>query len=590
MSAKSKPTVRGIGRRGAGVAVAISCVSLIVVAAPASAQSVTGCMGQGIESKVTDKGPFKLGPQEVAELKSRVDGDVIQVGVVRPEAPAGYRSPVIAVGSPYIYNDLRDVDLRECNLFLVDNYVQHGYAVAFIPTRGAGGTESCADLMGPKERSDLNQAVDWLGSQEWSNGNVGMIGISYEGSTPWEVASMGNPHLKTIVPESGVHNLFDLSYRRGRFDWRWWLFVPGYYHAYGHGYANPLFGRDADRYASSVMCDTTADGLAATVESYQTGEYDSYDYWRKRNMDPHILRRYDGSVFLVQGMQDWNVDPGHQFPFINRVDQRGTYVKYLLGQWDHAHPDGNSVGPRKDYADILLAWWDRWLKEKESVDLGPRVEVQDSSFRWRTESAWPPDDSRRETFYLSSDDTLSTRATKGEASAVLGPGTRNRYFFVSTSTEVYNDTPADHQCVACATFSHEVRDEIRITGLPQLNLKVTPSGPSGFVSAFLFRIDKDGAWHKLGWGATDLRFPRGGHEAESVTPGNEINVRMPLEPLDAVAAARRPAPACARSGTCRQHAGRSVLPPRPALRRPTRIARVRDDDTGPERLLQPTRC
>jgi predicted acyl esterase len=517
--------------------VLLAAVLLATFEAPtALGQSITGCLGDSPRSKVADKGRFDFGKQKVAELKSKVDGSVIQVGFVRPKAPSGYRSPVIVQASPYIYNDLRDVNLRDCNPFLFNNYVRHGYTVALIPTRGAGGTDSCADLMGPKERSDLDQAVSWLGSREWSNGNVGMIGISYDGSTPWEVASKGNPHLKTIVPESGVHSLYDLVYRRGRFDWRWWLFVPGYYHYYGHGWANPAFGRDVDRYGRSTMCDTTDEGLAATVESYATGEYDSFGYWQKRNMDPKILKRYRGSVFLVQGLQDWNVDPGHQYPLINNLASRGVFVKQLLGQWDHAHPDGNDVGPREDFADILLDWWERWLKGKRSISLGPRVEVQDSDLKWRTESAWPPEDARSRKLYLSADDTLSPAVKKGKASAYLGPGSRNRYFFVNSGEQVYNDAPIDHFCIDCATFTYEVREpSVRIAGIPKLRLKVTPTGPGGFVSAYLFRIDKSEQWHHLGWGATDLRFPKGQVRAQPVTPGKTIRIQMQLQPLDAVA-------------------------------------------------------
>ena len=57
---------------------------------------------------------------------------------------------------------------------------------------------------------------------------------------------------------------------------------------------------------------------------------------------------------LVNGLQDWNVDPGHQYPFINRLEDRGVYVKHLLGQWDHNVPDGN-VGARGDRAAALIS-------------------------------------------------------------------------------------------------------------------------------------------------------------------------------------------------------------------------------------------
>ena len=521
------------------VSVLLGCAVLagvFVTGPPASAQSVMSCSINTGGSEVSEPGPFKVGKAEVVELESKVDGSVIQIGFVRPDAPAGYRSPVILQASPYIVTDLRDVDVKTCSDYYNQNFVTHGYTVAYVPTRGAGGTDSCADLMGPKERSDLDQAVTWLGEQEWSNGNVGMTGASYDGSTPWEVAAMGNPHLKTIVPVSGIHNLYDFVYGEGHNDWRWWFFVSGYYHYYGQGQANPAGGRDADRYASAFMCDTTEEALGATFESYMTGVKDSYGYWEDRDTDDEILKRYRGSVLLVQGLQDWNVSPDHQWPFINELEKKGVYVEQLLGQWDHTYPDsGHEYGPRGDYADQLLAWWDRWLKEDESVDLGAKVEVQDSDLKWRTETAWPPADTTSERLYLSADDTLTDKPQKGEASALLGPGTRNRYFYVITDNMfIYNDTPADHQCVDCAQLSTTVKGgDLRLVGMPDVELRVTPTGPGGFVAAYLLRTTEDGTRDLVGWGAGDLRFPNGKGPKE-VVPGEEMKLRFPLQPLDEV--------------------------------------------------------
>ena len=524
-------------RTWASVAAAALVGSLLVTSAPATAQSVMSCSGNAGDSEVSEKGPFKIGEANVVELESKVDGSVIQIGYVRPDAPADYRSPVIMVGSPYFLTDLRDVDVTQCNDFLVQNFVPHGYTIAFVPTRGAGGTDSCADLMGPAERSDLDQAVTWLGSQEWSNGSVGMTGASYDGSTPWEVAAEGNPYLKTIVPVSGIHDIYEFVYERAHNDWRWWFFVAGYYHYYGQGQANPAGGRDADRWANAWMCESTEEALGATFESYLNGgAYDSYGYWKARNTNDEILERYRGSVLLVQGMQDWNVSPDHQWPFINELEKRGVYVEQMLGQWDHTFPDGgHDVGPRGDYADILLEWWDRWLKGDGSADLGPRVEVQDSDLKWRTETAWPPADTTTDKLYLSADNTLTSTPTKGESTALLGPGTRNRYFYVITDNMfIYNDTPVDHHCVDCAILTSTVEDELRIVGMPEVELRVTPTGQGGFVSAYLLRDEGDGVWDLLGWGAGDVRYPNGNGPQE-VEPGKEIKLRFPLQPMDAVA-------------------------------------------------------
>ncbi|HEV2756485.1 MAG TPA: CocE/NonD family hydrolase [Actinomycetota bacterium] len=523
--------------------VLITAIALVAAVVPMSgretarAQAVMPCSVYSGSSEVSRRGPYEVGKAEVVELKSKVDGSVIQIGFVRPDAPAGYRSPVILQASPYIYTDLRDVDVSTCSPFLVGNFVPHGYTVAFVPTRGAGGTDSCADLMGPAERADLDQAVTWLGKQKWSNGSVGMTGASYDGSTPWNVAATGNPYLKTIVPVSGVHDLFDFLYDRGHNDWRWWFFVTGYYHYYGVFYSNPWGGRDPDRWANSLVCDSTDEALAATVESYLTTAYDRFGYWKERHNDPDILKRYRGSVLLVQGLQDWNVSPDHQYPFINELAQRGVYVEQILGQWPHAFPDSShAAGPRGDYADILLQWWNRWLKGDETADLGPRVEVQDSSLQWRTETAWPPDDVQRKQLYLSADDTLTEAPKEGEATALLGPGTRNRFFYVvSDNAFIYNDTPADHVCVDCAMLTTTVEaDELRFVGTPELELEVTPTGPGGFVAAYLIRVDDAGTWNLLGWGANDLRFPDVSGDPQPVEPGKEMTLTVPIQPLDGV--------------------------------------------------------
>jgi putative CocE/NonD family hydrolase len=514
----------------------VLAVAFALLPQPSSGDVLASCGGTVTSSsRVSSPGPYAIGETEVVELASDVDGTVIQVGVIRPALPDGERAPVIVNAGPYVLSDLRDVDLTTCSPFLLENFVRHGYAVAIVPTRGAGGQDNCANLMGERERADLDQAVTWLGTQPWSTGDVGMIGLSYDGSTPWAVAAAGNPHLKTIVPASGVHNLFDLVFHRGRTDGRWWFFVPGYEHYYGFALNTPLQGRDADRFAGALAsCDETQVGMAASVESYRTGEYDSYGYWAERNMDPDVLERYRGSVLLVQGMQDWNVDPSHQYPFVNALEERGVYVKHLLGQWAHSWPDG-SVGRRSDWADMLLAWWDRWLKGDEDVDTGPRAEVQDSEGRWRAEPAWPLTDAVGRTLHLRADGTLGDAPSTETATALLGPGTRNRYVFLSGVGEHYNDLPVDHHCVTCATFTYDVGPGgLHLTGIPELDLTLVPRGSAGHVAAFAFRVDAAGDWHHIGWGASDLRFPQGEYEAQPVRAGEAIEMTLPLEPLEAV--------------------------------------------------------
>ena len=70
--------------------------------------------------------------------------------------------------------------------------------------------------MGNAEQLGNDAAVRWLAEQEWSNGAVGMIGKSYDGSTPWQAAMFGVEHdyLKTIVPISGLIGVKELMAQR----------------------------------------------------------------------------------------------------------------------------------------------------------------------------------------------------------------------------------------------------------------------------------------------------------------------------------------------------------------------------------------
>ena len=69
--------------------------------------------------------------------------------------------------------------------------------------------------MGNAEQLGNDAAVRWLAEQNWSNGNVGLIGKSYDGSTPWQAAMFGNEHdyLKTIVPISGLIGVKELMWK-----------------------------------------------------------------------------------------------------------------------------------------------------------------------------------------------------------------------------------------------------------------------------------------------------------------------------------------------------------------------------------------
>ncbi|MDG1538168.1 MAG: CocE/NonD family hydrolase, partial [Candidatus Poseidoniaceae archaeon] len=281
--------------------------------------------------------------------------------------------PVIAEVGPY-YND-GDVDALtpadRLGRMLIENYVPHGYGVAQVSVFGTGESNHCMDLMGTDEQRGIDAAVTWLGSQGWSNGNVGLIGKSYDGSTPWQAATFGNPHLATIVPMSGLIGVHELMWRNGSMEARGMIMHNGVYGS---------FGVDGDAADAENACEGYIEGYVNGPAAYLTGgmvEYAGNDYWTSRSFLDRVVSNYNGSVYIIQGMQDWNVDPHMAFPTHQIIEDAGIEVKTLAGQWAHDYPDrlsGHEALPsgegaeafpytlRWDWADEMLYWFDWYLK------------------------------------------------------------------------------------------------------------------------------------------------------------------------------------------------------------------------------------
>ncbi len=390
--------------------------------------------------------------------------------------------------------------------FLIEQLVPHGYAVAQVSVFGTGDSNHCMDLMGDSEQAGIHGAVEWLGSQAWSNGNVGLIGRSYDGTTPWEAAAMGSEHLKTIVPISGLIGLHDLMWRNGSAENR-----GGTGLLYALYYTFAFDGDPGD--AEHVLCPDALQGAPQNWAAYATGDQVApavNPYWAERSgFLERALENYDGSVYLIHGLQDWNVDPHMVVPAHRILEDAGFEVKGLYGQWDHAYPDrvsdhedqgpgyGEEAFPatvRHDWAQDLLEWFDHYLKgEGEQPQL--HSEVQDQFGHWRLEESYPPRD------------RIPIELTLDEAT--LDADAENAV------------TPETGLTLTFGPISH-TQDTI-LTGSHHLHVQVTPGGPGGQLFAELRDADTG---LRMGHAVMDLRYHDGGDQMQPITPGMPITAKM----------------------------------------------------------------
>lgn len=97
-------------------------------------------------------------------------------------------------------------------------WASNGYVVINIDKRGFGISPKAKEpqvYFGQEEIEDIYDSIEWAGVQPWSNGNVGLLGVSYLAINQYKVAAMQPPHLKAICPWEGVSDLYK--------DW----FCPG---------------------------------------------------------------------------------------------------------------------------------------------------------------------------------------------------------------------------------------------------------------------------------------------------------------------------------------------------------------------------
>ena len=415
--------------------------------------------------------------------------------------------PVLADVGPY-YDD-GDVSATtpadRLGRFLIENYVPHGYAVAQVSVFGTGNSNHCMDLMGTDEQRGIDAAVSYLGEAAWSNGKVGLIGKSYDGSTPWQAATFGNPYLATIVPMSGLIGVHELMWRNGSMEARGPIMHNGVYGS---------FGIDGDGGDAENLCEGYIEGYVNGPAAYQTGGMVAYagnTYWTERSFLSRVLENYQGSIYIIQGMQDWNVDPHMAFPIHQQVEAAGIEIKTLAGQWAHDYPDrieghssqGSGRGAeaypytlRWDWADEMLYWFDWYLKgEGRAPTLG--VEMQDNRGGWRFETTYPAPD----TEYL---------AING---ADMGPDGTS----MSAASSI--------------TMSYgPFEEDVYIAGMPTFHIPVTPSTLNG-AHGFLEMTDENGM--HLGHAVMDFRFHAGGRDGQlSLIPYVEVTGMMEFMPMD----------------------------------------------------------
>ena len=268
-----------------------------------------------------------------------------------------------------------------------EKWVPYGYVVLRIDSRGAGRSEGVLDYFSSQETSDLFECVEWAAAQAWSNGKVGLSGISYYAVNQWQVAALKPPHLAAICPWEGAS------------DW----YREGTHHG---GIHTTFVARWFDNQAKIVQYGLGSRGPVSPVNGlYVCGDEDLDDDELERNRADAMREvrehRFDDEYYRVRtsdlsrvevpllSAANWGGQSLHL-----RGNLRGFTHSASRQKWLEVHGGEHWAIYYTDYArNLQRRFFDWFLKGEGDWDQQPPVLLQirhpGERFVERAEHEWP---------------------------------------------------------------------------------------------------------------------------------------------------------------------------------------------------------
>ncbi|TXH04216.1 MAG: CocE/NonD family hydrolase [Nevskiaceae bacterium] len=318
--------------------------------------------------------------------------------------------------------------------------VQHGYATVVVDVRGTGQSQGNWEAFGATEQGDYADVVTWVTQQSWSNGAIGVYGVSYLGITAILTASQNHPSVKAAFPIVPIGDGYrDIVFTGGQVNPTFipiWLGLVSVL-----GLTDPILLTDPQVGVATVLqhlLSAVGNFQVPTILQALAGNpgtaYDG-DFWRLRSP-----LETDGKItvptFIVGGLHDLFQ---RSEPLSYESVKTQVPAKLLIGPWTHlqaAMGDGLPVDGVPPLNHIELQWFDQYVKGLNvGADKLPNVtQYVLGHGHYVTATDWPHPQAQAQKLYLRGDKSLSASApAAGEASNTTVQEPLNGLCSISTS-------------------------------------------------------------------------------------------------------------------------------------------------------------
>lgn len=359
------------------------------------------------------------------------DGVKLSADVWLPQEEGKY--PAIIIRLPYL-KTMREAKFPD----IAKLFASQGYVFLVQDCRGRGDSEGEFDFYFT-DGDDGYDTIEWVATQPWCDGKVGMMGVSYLGAVQWLAARERPPHLVCITPTAPSGRYFDeLPYIGGAWMMQWAL-----------TWLNGVSARMAQENLGSVDWEsvfshrpliTMDEEMGRRMRLYKEWlEHNTIDdYWKRILFTPDDFRKMDLPALHVTGWFDGD-QPGalSYWDGMNKYSPGKDRQYLLIGPWTHVQTllgGGLKIGEMEFSADSIidrmaqhLAFFGHYLKGTAPEFDQPRVKVYlTGSNEWKEFEDYPPPQVQNKPLYFHSG---------GKANTLLGDG--------ALSWEIPEEEPGD---------------------------------------------------------------------------------------------------------------------------------------------------
>ncbi|MFK2825741.1 CocE/NonD family hydrolase [Bacillus sp. B190/17] len=439
--------------------------------------------------------------------------------------------PAILEYIPYRKNDftaLRD-SIRH------PYFAGHGYASIRVDIRGSGDSDGILyDEYLPQEQDDAVEVINWIASQPWCTGAVGMIGKSWGGFNGLQVAARRPDPLKAVITLCSTDDRYadDVHYMGGCMlasDMLWWASTMFVYNARP---ADPRVVGDQWREQWLERLEKTPPFVEEWVKHQRRD-----DYWKHGS----VCEDYSDiniPVFAVGGWAD-----GYTNAILRLMEGLPGPRKGLIGPWAHEYPEVAVPGPAIGFLQECLRWWDQWLK---GIDTGimeepmlrswmqesvpPQVDYDMRPGRWVAETAWPSPNTKPADYWFGSQQLIEKPA---EAQEVIVSSVQEHGLYAGVwcpfgqPGDLASDQRLENGMSVCFT-SDPLKTPMEILGFPEVTVELTSDRPNALLAVRLCDVAPDGASTLVSWGMLNLTHRESHEHPTPLVPGERYTVTVRL--------------------------------------------------------------